>query len=267
MSQPLAVITGAGSGLGRALAKSFAAAGYAICCADIRLDRAQETVSELGGAPHYALACDIGDDSSMTALAETVHARGKPLAVLINNAGVASGGTMADSDLAEWQWMLNLNVLGVVRGIKAFLPQMLEARSGRIINIASVAGLAGAPGIISYGTAKAAVVALSEQLRAEVIGRGIAVHVVCPGFFRTNLIDNFKGDARFAEVASKMMGKARESADDIARIVRQSAERGQFMIIPTRRERRVWQLKRWLPNWYFRQLIKHPMARIPGAPQ
>lgn len=265
MTKGVVVITGAGSGLGRALAQRYAAAGHPVACADIRADRAEETVALLGGAPHAAFHCDIADDASMAALAAAVLARFPRVDVLVNNAGVASGGSMLDASLDEWRWMLDLNVLGVVRGTRAFLPAMLSAGRGRIINVASIAGLAAAPGIMSYGTAKAAVVALSEQLRAEVLDRGLTVHAVCPAFFRTNLTENFRGDPRFRALADKMMDRARESAGDIAAEVFRQSEAGSFLILPTSRERWMWRVKRWFPEIYFRRLVGAARRHLQGA--
>lgn len=265
MTTGVVVITGAGSGLGRALARRYAAAGHPVACADIRLDRAEETAARLGGGSHAAFHCDIADEASMRALADAVQARYGVAEVLVNNAGVASGGTMADSSLDEWRWMLDLNVLGVVRGTKAFLPAMRAAGRGRIINVASIAGLAAAPGIMSYGTAKAAVVALSEQLRAELHDHGIRVHVVCPGFFRTNLTENFRGDPRVRALADRLMDRARERAEDIAAEVHRQSEAGRFLILPTRRERWLWRFKRWLPETYFRRLVAAARRHAEGA--
>ena len=145
MSQRRVLITGAGSGLGRALAKRYAQTGCAIACADIRLDRAEETAAELGGAPHFACPVDVADDASMRALREIVAARWDAVDVLINNAGVASGGALLDAPMEEWHWMLNLNLLGVVRGCREFVPGMVARGRGQVINVASFAALAGAP--------------------------------------------------------------------------------------------------------------------------
>ncbi len=122
MSQPRVLITGAGSGLGRALARRYAAAGYAVACADIVSARAHETVAGLGGAPHLALVCDVGNDTSMEQLRDALAREWDSLDVVINNAGVASGGSLLDSNMDEWDWMLNINLLGVVRGCRAFAP-------------------------------------------------------------------------------------------------------------------------------------------------
>lgn len=259
------LITGAGSGLGRALARSYAAAGYAVCVADIREDRARETVAELGGEPHWAIACDIGSDAAMEALRDAVHARWPRLDVLVNNAGVASGGSLLDAPMDEWQWMLNLNLLGVVRGCRLFAPRMVAAGAGRIVNVASFAGLAGAPGLMTYSVAKAGVVALSESLRAELHDKGVQVSVVCPSFFRTNLTENFRGHPKMLGVANKLMDHARESADDIAAAVFAQAQAGTFLILPTAAETWRWRLKRYLPGVYFRKLLQLAGGRVAQA--
>lgn len=263
MAQERILITGAGSGLGRALAQRYAARGAAVCCADIRLDRAQETVQLLGGEPHFAAAVDIASDDSFAALHEAVQARWETPDVVVNNAGVSAGGGILEAPMREWEWMLNLNLLGVVRGCRTFLPGMLAQGHGRIINIASFAGLAGAPNIMTYGVAKAGVVTLSEQLRAELTHKGIAVSVVCPSFFKTNLLENWaEGGQRMKAFAQRLMDTAKESADDIAAAIIAQSERGKFLVLPTRAERLRWRLKRFLPEVYFRQVLK--MARERG---
>jgi NADP-dependent 3-hydroxy acid dehydrogenase YdfG len=255
------LITGAGSGLGRALARWHAARGDAVCCADIVLARAEETVAALPGAGHYALAVDVGDDASVEALAAAVHRRWDAVEALYNNAGVASGGSMLATTMDEWRWMLEINLLGVVRGCRAFLPRMVERKRGRVVNTASFAGLAGAPGIMTYGTAKAAVVALSDQLRAEMHDHGITVSVACPSFFRTNLCENFKGAESVRQTAQRMMDQANVDADTIAARIAEAAARGEFLIVPTSAERLRWRLRRYAPGLYFRQLLKIARSR------
>ncbi|MFN9737126.1 MAG: SDR family NAD(P)-dependent oxidoreductase [Pseudomonadota bacterium] len=265
--QSTVLFTGAGSGLGRALARRYDSSGYAVCVADIREDRARETVAALGGDPHWAMACDVGSDASMEALRDAVHARWPRLDVLVNNAGVASGGSLLDAPMDEWQWMLNLNLLGVVRGCRLFAPRMVAAGGGAIVNIASFAGLAGAPGLMTYSVAKAGVVALSESLRAELYGNGVRVSVVCPSFFRTSLTENFRGNSQILEMANKLMDHARESADDIAASVFAQAQAGTFLILPTAAEAWRWRLKRFLPGVYFRKLLQLAGGRVAkGAP-
>ena len=253
------LITGAGSGLGRALALRYAAAGCAVASADIVLERAAETMAMLAGEGHAAFAVDVGSDASFDALGDTVAAWvgvDATIDVLVNNAGIASGGPLVETTMAEWREVLEINLLGVVRGCRAFLPRMLERGRGQILNIASFAGLAGAPSIMSYGVAKAGVVALSEQLRAELHGSNVSVAVACPSFFQTNLLQNWRGSARMQGVTEKMMTRGVDTLDGVAEKVFAAAERGDFLILPTRAEPMRWRIKRWFPNLYFRTLTR-----------
>jgi NAD(P)-dependent dehydrogenase (short-subunit alcohol dehydrogenase family) len=156
----------------------------------------------------------------------------------------------------EWRRILEVDLLGVVRGCRLFLPPMLAAGRGVIVNTASFAGLAGAPGIMSYGVAKAGVVALSEQLRAEVEPQGVRVSVICPSFFRTNLMDGALGSERVRGMALRMMDTSPDTLDGVADAVFADVERGTFLILPTRREPMRWRIKRWFPQYYFRKLLK-----------
>jgi NAD(P)-dependent dehydrogenase (short-subunit alcohol dehydrogenase family) len=256
VTQRKVLITGAGSGLGRALAERHAMHGDAVACADLDRARAEATCASLRGAGHLAFAVDVGSDESMQELADEVRAVWGAVDVLYNNAGIASGGPMVETTMAEWRRILEIDLLGVVRGCRLFLPGMLAARRGAIVNTASFAGLAGAPGIMTYGVAKAGVVALSEQLRAEVEAQGVRVSVVCPSFFRTNLMDAALGSERVRSMALRMMDNSPDTLDSVADAVYAQVQRGTFLILPTRREPMRWRLKRWFPQVYFRKLLK-----------
>jgi len=262
MAQRRVLITGAGSGLGRALAQRYAASGAVVACVDLDLQRAEETVAQLVGKGHIALQADVGSDASMAELQRDVDARWGGVDVLINNAGIASGGPLVGSTMQEWREVLEINLLGVVRGCQAFLPGMLARGHGQVINTASFAGLAGAPNIMSYGVSKAGVVTLSEQLRAEVAAQGVRVSVICPAFFRTNLLESWRGDPRMRKFGEKMMDNAVDTLDGVADAVFAAAERGRFLILPTRREPLRWRIKRWFPEYYFRKLCA--LTRRPG---
>ncbi len=255
-----ALITGAGSGLGLALAKRYAGAGYAIAVADLNMDRAKSAIDVLTAIcpGHFAIEVDVADAASVERMRAELNERWpEGFDVLINNAGVATAGSCADSSLEDWHWVIGINLMGVVHGIKAFAPMFHRRRSGQIISTASFAGLAGAPGIASYSTTKAAVVALSESVRAEMLRHQVTVSVVCPSFFKTNLLETARGaDNGFRGFASTLMERAKETADDIADYVFKAAARGEFMIIPTAPERLRWRLKRFLPNVYFRKLMQ-----------
>ena len=250
------LITGAGSGLGLALAHRYARSGARVACVDLVAERAEAAAAALSGSGHLAHVADVGDDASMQALHDRIEREWEGLDVLINNAGIASVGPMVNTTMDEWRQILEVDLLGVVRGCRLFLPAMLAAQRGQILNTASFAGLAGAPGMMSYGVAKAAVVALSEQLRGEVLHRNVRVGVICPAFFRTNLLETaFASDKVKAKVI-KLMDNSPDTLDGVADKVFAAAERGDFMIIPTQREPMQWRLKRWLPGVYFRRLNK-----------
>ncbi len=265
MTQRRVLITGAGSGLGKALAERHARAGDRVACVDLDGGRAEATCSALPGEGHAAFTADVASDASMEALRDSVIAAWGGVDVLYNNAGIASGGAMVSTDMAEWRKLTEVNVFGVVRGCLAFLPGMLERGHGQILNTASFAGLAGAPNIMSYGVSKASVVALSEQLRAEVEDQGVKVSVICPAFFRTNLLESWQGDPRMKKFGEKMMNTSVDTLDSVADAVFAAARRGEFLILPTRREPMRWRLKRWLPELYFRKL-KALANQVKGKP-
>ena len=143
------VITGAGSGLGRALALRFARDSWRVGIADIKLDGAEETLKlvRAAGGDGFVQHCDIALEADFATLAERVQKEWQRLDLLINNAGDASSGSVEATPLKDWEWMLNINLLGVVRGCRAFVPMLLKQRNGHIVNIASFAAIASAPGM------------------------------------------------------------------------------------------------------------------------
>ena len=250
------LVTGAGSGLGLALAQRYARTGARVACVDLTVERAEAGRASLTGEGHLALAADVGDDAAMQALHDAVMAAWGGVDVLVNDAGIASAGALVDTTMDEWRRILEIDLLGVVRGCRLFLPHMLAARSGQVLNTASFAGLAGAPGIMSYGVAKAGVVALSEQLRAELHGSGVSVSVICPAFFRTNLLETAIADDATKAKVQRWMDRSPDTLDGVADKVFAAAERGDFLILPTRREPGRWRMKRWFPGLYFRMLLR-----------
>lgn len=253
------LITGGGSGLGRAIALRYARAGWHVGLADISFERAEAVAAEARalGAQADAFHVDVASDASVLALRDEVNARWGGVDHLYNNAGVASGGNLLQTSIDDWRWMLDINLLSVVRGCLAFLPGMVDQGGGRIVNTASFAALAGAGGLCSYSVAKASVVTLSETLRAELAlaNSAVGVSVLCPSFFRTNLLENFRGPERTRDMAQKLMEKAVVNADDIAAAVVDAVMAGKFLIIPTAPERRRWRIKRFFPEFYFGKLV------------
>ncbi|MBS7843148.1 SDR family NAD(P)-dependent oxidoreductase [Pseudomonas fluorescens] len=186
-----AVVTGAASGLGLAMATLFVAEGMHVVLADLPVPGLEAAVQSFKGGQVTAIPTDVSDPLSMAALAERVRAGGG-IDLLCNNAGITGDLPRCswEHDLANWRRVLEVNLLGVVNGLHAFVPLMLEqGREGHIVNTASMGGLMALPFISPYAAAKAALVALSESLDLELksLGADIAVSVLCPGLVRTGL--------------------------------------------------------------------------------
>ena len=267
MNDKRVVITGAGSGLGRALAFCFAENGWRVACADIRLERAQETVRLITefGVGAMALRVDVGNDTSVEEMRDEVLAAWDGVDVVVNNAGVAAAGSVVDTPLDDWRWVLNIDLMGVVRGCHAFVPVLLEQGHGHIVNIASFAGIANAPKMSAYSASKAGVISLSECLRGELASRdsAVKVSVVCPSFFPTNLMQSSRVPAVEKAMVARLMASARQNADDVALAIYAAMQRGEFLIFPSKNERKRWRLKRFLPETFFRKLIDAVRAGSP----
>ena len=259
MEQKRVLITGAGSGLGRALAFRFAENGWRVACADIRLDRAQATVKLITefGVGAMALKVDVGDDASVEEMRDEVLGAWEGVDVVINNAGVASAGSIMQTSLDDWRWTLNINLMGVVRGCRAFVPTLVEQGKGHIVNIASFAGIANAPRMAAYSASKAGVISLSECLRGELAlaNSAVRVSVVCPAFFQTNLMETARAPAADKAVATKLMTTSSDAADEVAARIYNGMLRGVFLILPTRSEPLRWRMKRFVPEFFFRKLV------------
>ena len=260
MNQKRVLITGAGSGLGRALAFCFAENGWRVACADIRLEKAQDTVRLITGfgVGAMALKVDVGDDASVDGMRDKILAAWDGVDVVVNNAGVASAGSVAQTSLEDWRWTLNINLMGVVRGCRAFLPTLLEQGAGHIVNIASFAGIANAPRMAAYSASKSGVISLSECLRGElaVSGSAVRVSVVCPAFFQTNLMENSRAPEADKAVAKKLMASSGDSAESVAHRIYAGMQRGDFLILPTKAETMRWRIKRWLPEVFFKKMVE-----------
>ena len=260
MEQRRVLITGAGSGLGRALAFCFAENGWRVACADIKLDRAQDTVRLITefGVGAMALKVDVGDDASVEEMRDEILAAWDGVDAVVNNAGVASAGPLTQVSLDDWRWTININLMGVVRGCKAFVPILLEQGRGFIVNIASFAGIANAPRMAAYSASKAAVISLSESLRGEfaISGKDVKVSVVCPAFFPTSLMESARAPEPDKSTAKKLMATSGDTADSVAQNIYRGMMRGDFLILPTKAETTRWRMKRFFPNAFFRALTK-----------
>ncbi|QLY30278.1 SDR family NAD(P)-dependent oxidoreductase [Nocardia huaxiensis] len=254
-----AVVTGAGSGIGRAFALELAARGGEVLCADIDKERADETVrliERTHGRAAHAFFCDVAkrdDVERLAARAEEIF--GGPPTLVVNNAGVGIGGKpVGEIGFGDWEWALGINLWGVVHGCEIFAPRLRAAGRGGIVNVASAAGFAAAPGMAVYNTSKAAVLSLSETMAAELAGSGVAVTVLCPTFVKTNVVADGRitsGSSRLAEGLMRMSGF---SPERVARGTLDAHDHGRLYVLPQWDARLVWQLKRTFPATYTQAL-------------
>ncbi len=249
--QPTAVVTGAGSGIGREFALALAP-DTRLLLADIDEPAAARTAALVvarGGEAH-AVACDVRDASAVDALARTAHDVLGHVDTLVNNAGVLVVGTVTDLSLDDYRRAIDVNLWGVIHGCRAFAPAMRRRRRGRIINVASLAGFVPLPLMGPYGATKAAVIALSESLAAELREAGVTVTVVCPSFTRTGLIDNSSGDGHDTALdrARRIMNALGDNPRAVVNKALKSARRGELYAFPNHHGTFAWRAKRLSPR-------------------
>ncbi|MDP2226304.1 MAG: SDR family NAD(P)-dependent oxidoreductase [Moraxellaceae bacterium] len=265
--QASAVVTGAGSGIGRAFALEIAKRGGRVVCSDINLAAAEETVSLINAAGGQALAvkCDVSGLASVENLAvESEHWFGGPADLVVNNAGVGIGGRpIGEIPIEDWQWTVGVNLWGVVHGCHVFAPRLRALGRGGIINVCSTASFAAAPLMGPYNVTKAAVLALSETLKAELAGTGVNVTALCPTFVKTNIVRDGRIPAGTSKMGSKLMEWTGVSPESVAITTLDALDRNQLYVLPQFDARMVWRLKRFAPVSYNRGsgIIGRLMAR------
>ena len=190
-----ALVTGSASGIGKETALALARAGADLVLCDLDeagLKSTEEEIRAMGrkGSSHRT---DVSSPEEMAALADAVHAEVEALDILVNNAGVGVAAEPTETSLEDWQWIVGINLMGVVHGCHVFVPRMIErGRPAHIVNIASMAAYLAIPGLGAYNATKSAVVGFSESLRAELARHGIGVTAVCPGVINTPLVDHIR---------------------------------------------------------------------------
>jgi NAD(P)-dependent dehydrogenase (short-subunit alcohol dehydrogenase family) len=244
----VAAVTGAASGLGRAMALAFAAEGMRLALADVDAAGLTQTEKDVAarGAKSFSMRVDVSKADDVNRFAERAAAELNGMHVVCNNAGVALSGPVWETSEAEWQWILGVNLLGVVNGVRAFAPRLIAQDEGHIVNTASVAGLISPPGMGAYCVSKHAVVTLSEALHHDLRERGsrVGVSVLCPAYVPTGIADSErnkppdlslpgKSKERLAKEAAlkKAVASGKLSADDVARAVVAAVKENRFYVL------------------------------------
>ncbi len=250
--QSYAVVTGAGSGIGRSFALELARRGGTVVCSDINLEAAQATVSliEQLGATAFSVQCDVAKAEQVAQLAEQAEQLLKnPVTLVINNAGIGLGGKFDEMSMEDWQWCMDVNLWGVIHGCRAFVPKFKQLGHGAIINVASAASYTAAPEMTVYNVSKAGVRALSETLSAELKKFDIQVNVLCPTLVPTNIIKNgkvpHKGILDYA-----LTHLAFTTSDKVAKLTLDRLDKNQLYTIPQFDAKLFWLMKRTAPNLY-----------------
>ncbi|HSV39169.1 MAG TPA: SDR family NAD(P)-dependent oxidoreductase [Nocardioidaceae bacterium] len=244
------LVTGAASGLGEALTRAFRARGDEVLATD-----------RVGGD----LTLDITSDEDWAAALAWVTENWGALDVLVNNAGVAGGGRIDLCTMDEWRWITEINLFGVVRGVKTFTPMFKAQGSGHFVNVASLAGLVHPAGMGSYNAVKAAVVAFTETTGHELAQYGVRASAVCPSYFRTNLLDSLQGtDEKLGKVIGDLVASSKITADDIAAAVLEGMEKGEDVIVPDEAARFAYYLK-WADRPAYDQMMRHQAEKLERA--
>lgn len=268
LQRTVAAITGAGSGIGRALALNLARRGCALAIADVRSETLEETAELARAAGAHAVTshvCDVSDFTAVEGYAANARAAHGGVQLLINNAGVALGGTFQDISIEDFHWLMDINFWGVIHGCKAFLPMLLQQREAHIVNVSSVFGLLAPPGQTAYVSSKYAVRGFTESLRLELRNTAVRVSAVHPGGIATNIAKHARVGSQVRDVAPERAAKERASIERMltlpperaAAIIVAGIERNQRRILVGKDAERIARLIRWLPL----SVIEHGILR------
>lgn len=217
LANQIAVVTGAGRGIGRAIALKFAAEGADVVVVSRTQENSEKVAAEIRalGRKAWAFAVDVADAAAVNAAAEKILAEAGKVDILVNNAGVTRDGLLMRMSDADWDTVLNTNLKGAFLVTKAFSRAMIKARSGKIINISSVIGLIGNAGQCNYAASKAGLIGFTQSAAKELAGRGITVNAIAPGFIETDMTAELKPEMKEALLKQIPLGCLGQS-DDIA---------------------------------------------------
>ena len=264
-----AIVTGAASGLGRAITLDLAAAGWRICLADLdaeRLATVKADVEHCGGNG-IPTTLDVRDPAAWRAVHDRLRSDWPALDLLVNCAGVGATGEVGQLPESQWRRVLDTNLLGTALGCETFLPWLREhASRSHLVNVASIAGILAPPSMAAYSASKAGVIALSEAIAAECGRRRPGVTVVCPGFFRSGLLDTWHFSAGLeSREARRRMDASRWTSERVAARVIHAIDRDRRYVVVGRTARSLWRLKRLAPR-ATTSLIATIYQRIANSP-
>lgn len=257
--QKRAVVTGGASGLGLAAAELLAARGWRLALLDRdaeRLAAATARLVTLGSPLAEGSAVDVTDEAGVRIAIDRFVVRCGGLDLALNSAGVAVAGDLLETPEADWRWILDINVMGIVQSCRAEWPHLVAAGGGLIVNVASAAAFACGARMGAYNASKAAVVALSETLYQEGRAHGVQVTAAMPGFFRTRLMEQARAPADARGFALRMMARSNLEADTVAREILERAAAGASHVVLPATYRWLWRLKRLAPRSFLRRMAR-----------
>ncbi|MGW5455024.1 SDR family NAD(P)-dependent oxidoreductase [Nocardia sp. NPDC003979] len=252
-----AVVTGAGSGIGRAFAVELGRRGARVVCSDIDAARAAETavLVENAGGKAVGARCDVTAIDEVTALATLAQDwfGGAP-SLVVNNAGIGAGGPpVGEFTLDDWERTLAVNLWGVINGCHVFTPILRAAGRGTVVNVASAAAFGAAPRMAAYNVSKAGVLALSETMAAELAGTGVGVTVLCPTAVKTGILRSDSPlDGTAERLGESLLRWTGRSPTSIAKTTLDAVDRGDLYVVPQLEAKVLWQAKRLMPATYTR---------------
>ncbi len=249
-----AFITGAGGGLGRGLSLALAKDGWTIGITDIKEEALAESkrLIEAAGGKAYTYKFDVAKKDEYKNAFDDFIAKANGIDLLINNAGVGDGGLVGEYGLDNWDWITGINQMAAIYGSHYAVPLMKKQKSGHIISIASAAGLANMPNMGMYNVTKAAVISLMETLYAELYGFNVNASVVCPTFFRSNIMQYHKGDEKSKKIGEAIISRAKYSPDEIADYILTQAGKNKFYILHPYQAKLVFHIKRLMPMGFLK---------------
>jgi NAD(P)-dependent dehydrogenase (short-subunit alcohol dehydrogenase family) len=242
----VAVVTGAAGGIGRAMALALGHAGCQVVLADIEVAALDDALGEIRsqGTTAIGVQGDVRSKEDMEALCHQAHARFGPIDIVCLNAGVSPSGAVLETSEETWRWLIDVNLMGVVHGLRAFVPGLVERKSGHVVITGSVAGLVPTPSLGPYSAVKHALTALAEVLRTELDGTGVHVSLICPGVVQTGIAESERNrppdypgpshaDPELAQRYREAVAASTTSPAHVAAAVIDALLENRFLVLPS----------------------------------